>query len=61
MGQKRIDRYKTFIKAVWVDCDNPAFHEEEKIDISRLYIKDIEHFLDRAEVERNEEEEWENE
>lgn len=61
MGHKRIDRYETVIKAVWVDCDDPTFHEEEEIDISHLYIKDIEHFLDGEEEERNEEEEWENE
>ena len=59
MGRKHIDRYETVIKAVWRDYDDHAFHEEEELDISHLYIKDIEHFLDGAEAERNEEEEWE--
>ena len=61
MGHKRIDKYTTVIKVVWVDCDDPTIREEEEIDISRLYVKDIEHFLDGAEVERNEEEAWEEE
>ena len=61
MGYKRIDRYETVVKAVWVDCDDHAFHEEEEIDISHLYIKDIEHFLDGAESDRNKDEQWERE
>lgn len=59
MGYKRIDRYETVVKAVWIDCDDHTFHEEEEIDISHLYIKDIEHFLDGEESERNRNEERE--